>query len=157
MRKRILREIEEGVDTSVEGTLPLITVKYVSIVTKAPSNQRNLLIQILDILDHILVPMVIHQCIDANHGLKSGIDHLLAVLLIPQIDGEEVDMLSRFLDASLGLFRIRLFLRQIRDQACGTLHGEQDSNSSPDTRVSARDNSPFSPKFASRFVCLISV
>ena len=118
--------------------------------------RRNLLGQVLDVLNHVLVCSVVDQDVDCSHLLKSGIDDLLAVLLFLEVDGNEMALATILLDLLLRLLSVLLFNVQVGNQAVCSFHGEQDSNGTADARITTSDDGLFALELAGSLVYLIA-
>lgn len=138
VRQSVLGHVEERVDVGVEGELPLLLSK------------------ILDILDHVLVGSVVDKNVDSAHLLDSGIDNLLAVLLLLEIDLEQVTLAAVCLDLLLGDLCVLLLDLEVGDQAVGALHGVQDGNGATNAGVTSGDNSFLALELAGGLVLLES-
>lgn len=136
VRQSVLGHVEEGVNVGVEGELPL------------------LLGEILDVLDHVLVGGIVDKDVDGAHLLESGVDNLLAVLLLLEVDLEQVALAAVCLDLLLGDLCILLLDLEIGDQAVGTLHGVQDGNGATNTGVTSGDDGLLALELAGGLVLL---
>lgn len=115
------------------------------------------LLQVGNILDHVLVGSVVHKNVDVpTERLDSTVDNLLAVFAIRQVGGHQVALASIFLHALLGFLSIILFLREVDDEAVGTLHGEEDGYSPADATVSACDDGLLALELAGSLVELVA-
>lgn len=91
MRQSILGHVVNGVDVRVECTLPLSPgVEDAVRTTHSPLLRKNgfgnnSLIQILNIINHMLRPSIIHQDIDPTQRLQCRLNGLLTVLLGAQV------------------------------------------------------------------------
>lgn len=98
--------------------------------------------------------MVVDQNVNATHLLDSLVDDLLTVLLRLQVNGESVAFLALLLDQLLCVLCVLFFFRQIRNEAVGSLHGEQNSDGAANTRVSSGDDSTLALELAGCLVLL---
>lgn len=84
----------------------------------------NSLVQFADVIKHMLECSVVHQNIDSTHALKSRVDNLLTILLLPNVDCQGVTITPSLLNPSLGFLRVLFLLWKIDDQAWRALHGK---------------------------------
>jgi hypothetical protein len=136
VRQSVLGHVEEGVDVGGESELPL------------------LLGEILDVLDHVLVGGVVDKNVDGPHLLESGIDDLLAVLLLLEVDLDQVALAAVCLNLLLGLLCVLLLDLEVSDQAVGALHGVEDGNSTTDAGVASGDDGLLALELAGGLVLL---
>lgn len=93
MRQSILGHVVNGVDVRVERALPLSPVVGNAVKTiHSPLPRRNglgnnSLIQILNIINHMLRTSIIHQDINPTQRLQCRLNDLLTVLLGAQVHG----------------------------------------------------------------------
>lgn len=110
------------VDVGVEGVEPLLV---------ADLEDRVL---------HHLVGRVVEQDVDRAKLVHGLVNHLIAVLLLPEVGWEGVALAAVLLDLLLGLLRILLLFLQVRNQHVGALHGEENGSAATDARVTAGDD-----------------
>lgn len=153
VRKRVLREVEEGVDISIKCKFPVSLLAGI-LMGCCWKKLPLLLGKVLDVLDHVLVGSVVDKDVDGTHLLEGGVDNLLAFFLLLEIDLEQVALAAVRLDLLLGLLRILLLDFEVGDQAVGALHGEENSNGTANTGVTSSDNSLLALKLAGSLVKL---
>jgi hypothetical protein len=73
-----------------------------------------------------LVGSVVYDDVDGAHFLESPVDELLAIFLLSDICGEEIAFPSMLFDESLRFLGIFLLLRQVGNDAIGSLHSVHD-------------------------------
>lgn len=117
---------------------------------------KDVLGEFCDTVDHVLVGCIIHKNVDGAHLLKSLVDELLAVLLLPNVGGEQIAFPSMLFDELLGLLGICLLLGQVCNDAISSLHSVHDRYGSANAGVSSRDDGLFALELAGSFVGLIS-
>lgn len=138
MRQRVLGKVEIWMDVGVERVHPLV------------------LVEILDILHHILVCSVVEEDVDTTHLLDSLINDFPAVCAVLQICGKSIALGSLLLNQLLRLPSVILFLGQICYKTIGTLHGVKDCGCTTYARIAASNNSFLPFELASSLVELLA-
>lgn len=161
MGQGVLGQIVEGMDVGVEAPLPLFPVGTVSVELMlssrcAVSDWLNSLIQLTDVVEHMLERGIVYEDVDSPHGLHCSVYDLLAVFLGAQIDSQTVAIAPSLLDLFFGLLGVRLFLRQVDDEARCAFHGEQNSRGAADSGITASDNGSSSFQLPGGLVCLVA-
>src|SRR5215203_4253708 len=121
MRHCRLRQVEEGSDVGVEGTVPVLV--------------RNLLKRLVG---H-LVGSVADQDVDAPQLLHRRCDEITAMLGLGDITLDQASLAAGFLHVALDLLGVRV-LAEVRDQDIGTLPGVRDRYGPSDPGVRASDH-----------------
>jgi hypothetical protein len=85
-------------------------------------------IDILEILTHDLLPSVVDQDMDNTKLVNVFLYSFLACLIIHEISGKEDTLATFFLDHSLSLFGILLFIWEVDDSDVCAFTCEEDSN-----------------------------
>lgn len=86
--------------------------------------------------------------------LDSLVNDLLAVLLRLQVNGESVALLALLLDQLLCVLCVLFFFGEIRNEAVGSLHGEQNGDGTANTGISSSDDGALALELASCLVLL---
>lgn len=147
-------------DISVKSPLPLLSIMVISGMSRRvnPAGVAlHLLIQLTDVAQHVLEGSIVDQDVDSAHGLKRSVNHLLAVLLLPQVYGQTMTLTPSFFDSPFGLLRICFLLGQVDNQARRALHAKKNCGGSPDAGVAACDNGSLAFQFSSGLIQLVSV
>ena len=112
--------------------------------------------QLEDILRHHLIRVVVEEDIDRSHLANCLVHDLPAVLSTLKIDRVEVTLLPMLLHLTLCLLCVLLLGVQIRDEAIGAFHGEENCRGSANARVSAGNQCFLTFKLPSSLVCLVA-
>lgn len=96
-----------------------------------------LLAEFVDVHFHHLVRMVVEENVDGAQLAQSLVHNFLAVIFSLQVYWIEIALGTVFLYRALGLLRVLLLFWQVRNEAVGALHGEENCCGTTNSRISS--------------------